>query len=84
MSTRIYKVTNKETNQTVLVEATSQGQAVRFVTASKYDVATATSKDVASVMIGGGKLYRATNEKEETQDEPTNQSGSATKQLGGE
>lgn len=62
MTTRIYVVTvNGVTlsKSTLLVEASSAGQASRHVAKSFIDVKVATTREVADVLVAGGKLQTA-------------------------
>lgn len=84
MSTRVYKVTDIQTNEAVFVEATSQGQAVRYVSNKAYSVKTATSLEVAKAMKEGVQFYSAVKT-EEKSNEPAGESNKpGSKQLGGE
>ncbi len=63
MNTRIYLVQTKGKEQiedTVLVEAQTAAQALRFVTQSQFETRAATSKEVATYMRLGSRLYDAT------------------------
>lgn len=55
---RIYKVTNGD--NTYLVQATSQAQALRHVAGRLYSVEVAKAMDVAHLMSDGVKLETAT------------------------
>lgn len=84
MSTRVYKVTDNQTGESVFVEAASQGQAVRYVSNKAYKVKTATSLEVAKAMKEGVQFYSAAKA-EEKKDEPAGESSQpGNKQLGGE
>jgi hypothetical protein len=62
---RLYKVTNGE--QTYLVQATSQAQALRHVAGRLYSVEIAKPLDVAHLMSSGVTLEVATTIPEQTQ-----------------
>ena len=83
MSARVYKVTNTHTNESTLVEAHTQSQAVKFVTGDLFKVKNATAQEVAHAMKNGGKYVSALTLKEKA-NEPTDEHGNTTKQLGGE
>lgn len=53
MTTRIYKIDDKENGAVRLVEANSAAQALRHIAAERYEVTVATTKDVAAAMGDG-------------------------------
>lgn len=58
METRIYRV-ERETEPPQLVEAATAAQALRHVTRKAYQVKTATTKEVASLVGQGVKVEQA-------------------------
>lgn len=67
MSTRIYLVTDVETNKHRLIRAGNQAQAMRHVANALFDVKVATATQVAELIIGGVTLEHAGNQEEETE-----------------
>lgn len=61
METRIYHVavTNGQTGENRLVEATSAAQAVRYIARGIYTAKAATPKTLAGLMSAGVKVERA-------------------------
>jgi len=59
MNTRLYRVTQENTGDQHLVEATSASQALRHVTTGMFTVAVASTKDVAGMMANGVKVETA-------------------------
>lgn len=53
MSTRIYLVTDTETNQHRLIRAANQAQAIRHAAASRFDVEVAGQDDLVSLLAAG-------------------------------
>lgn len=56
---RIYTVHDRETDQTRLVEASTQAQAIHYVVHNRYSASAATAMQVADAMQSGVKLERA-------------------------
>lgn len=61
MATRLYVVTNNDTKTVRLIDAASQGQAVKHCTKDHFSVKTATTKDVAFLVGNGCKVESLTN-----------------------
>jgi hypothetical protein len=53
MSTRIYLVTDVETNKHRLVRAGNQAQAIRYVAQSQFDIEVAGQDDLVSLLSNG-------------------------------
>lgn len=64
MSTRIYLVTDTETNKHRLIRATNQAQAVNFVARSRFDVEVAGQDDLVSLVAAGVAVEVATQQQE--------------------
>ena len=64
MNTRIYLVTDIETNKHRLIRASNQAQAVNFVARSRFDVEVAGQDDLVSLVAAGVGVELATQEKE--------------------
>lgn len=62
MKTRIYVVKEKDSETVRLVEAASQGQAIRHVTTGLYEATVATPKDVAKAVGSGVTVEIASSE----------------------
>ncbi len=60
--TRIYVVTDTELQARQLVRASSQAQAVRHVTKSRFDVEVASQDDLVSLLGAGANVMSATAE----------------------
>jgi hypothetical protein len=56
MTTRLYTVKNKLTGTVVLVEAASEAQAVRIISADTFDVHVSKATEVGKLIWGGAKM----------------------------
>lgn len=61
-ATRIYIVTDKETGQQKMVEASSNAQALRKATEETFESRVATTVEVVSYMKSGGDIIDANKE----------------------
>ena len=59
MSTRIYLVTDTETNKHRLIRAANQAQAVGFAARSRFDVEVASQDDLVSLVANGHAVEEA-------------------------
>jgi len=62
---RIYKVISKD--ETFLVQAASQAQALRHIAGKQYQIEVAKAVDVAHIMTNGGTVECATTIAEQTE-----------------
>ena len=53
MSTRIYLVTDVETNKHRLIRAGNQAQAIRYVAQTRFDIEVAGQDDLVALLTGG-------------------------------
>ena len=53
MSTRIYLVTDVETNKHRLIRAGNQAQAIRYAAQTRFDIEVAGQDDLVSLLTGG-------------------------------
>lgn len=60
MSTRIYLVTDTETNKHRLIRAGNQAQAIGFAARSRFDVEVAGQDDLVSLVAAGHVVEEAT------------------------
>ena len=60
MSTRIYLVTDTETNEHRLIRASSQAQAIRHAAQSRFDIEVAGQDDLVELLAGGKAVEDAT------------------------
>jgi len=63
MSARIYTVTDTATEETFLIKANSQAQAVRHVASARYDCDVPSALEVAEKMAAGAVVEDATASK---------------------
>ncbi len=53
MSTRIYMVTDVETNKHRLIRARNQAQAIKYAAQTRFDIEVAGQDDLVSLLTGG-------------------------------
>ena len=53
MSTRIYVVTDTETNKHRLIRAANQAQAIKYVAQTRFDIEVAGQDDLVSLLTSG-------------------------------
>ena len=53
MSTRIYLVTDVETNKHRLIRASNQAQAIKYAAHTRFDIEVAGQDDLVSLLTGG-------------------------------
>ena len=64
MSTRIYLVTDRETQAKRLIRASSQAQAVRHAVAKRFDAEVASQDDLVQLLDAGQAVESATQASE--------------------
>ena len=62
MSTRIYLVTDTETNKHRLIRAANQAQAIRHAAQTRFDIEVAGQDDLVSLLTHGVPVERATGQ----------------------
>ncbi|PRD64151.1 hypothetical protein [Malikia granosa] len=60
MSTRIYVVTDQESQAKRLIRASSQAQAIRHVAQSRFDIQAASQDDLVKLLAAGQAVESAT------------------------
>lgn len=60
MASRVYIVKEKRGEKIWMIEANNQSQAMRFVTASLYEIKPASAKETVELLTAGKKVYNAT------------------------
>ena len=59
MSTRIYLVTDVETNKHRLIRASNQAQAIKYAAQTRFDIEVAGQDDLVSLLTGGTAIEMA-------------------------
>lgn len=59
MSTRIYLVTDVETNKHRLIRASNQAQAIKYAAQTRFDIEVAGQDDLVSLLTGGTAIELA-------------------------
>lgn len=59
MSTRIYLVTDVETNKHPLIRASNQAQAIKYAAQTRFDIEVAGQDDLVSLLTGGTAIELA-------------------------
>jgi hypothetical protein len=62
MSTRIYVVTDIETNHHRLIRAGNQAQAIRYAAQTRFDIEVANQDDLVNLLTGGVPIELATGQ----------------------
>jgi hypothetical protein len=62
MSTRIYLVTDVETNKHRLIRASNQAQAIKYAAQTRFDIEVAGQDDLVSLLTGGVPIELATGQ----------------------
>lgn len=62
MSTRIYVVTDTETNKHRLIRAANQAQAVKYAASTRFDIEVAGQDDLVSLLTHGIPVELATGQ----------------------
>ena len=62
MSTRIYVVTDTETNKHRLIRAGNQAQAIKYAAQTRFDIEVAGQDDLVSLLTNGVPIELATNQ----------------------
>jgi hypothetical protein len=59
MTTRIYVVTDTETNKHRLIRAANQAQAIKYAAQTRFDIEVAGQDDLVSLLTGGTAIELA-------------------------
>jgi hypothetical protein len=62
MSTRIYVVTDTETNKHRLIRASNQAQAIKYAAQTRFDIEVAGQDDLVSLLTNGIPIELATGQ----------------------
>jgi len=62
MSTRIYVVTDTETNKHRLIRAANQAQAIKYAASTRFDIEVAGQDDLVSLLTNGIPVELATGQ----------------------
>jgi len=62
MSTRIYVVTDTETNRHRLIRAANQAQAIKYAASTRFDIEVAGQDDLVSLLTNGIPVELATGQ----------------------
>ena len=62
MTTRIYLVTDTETNKHRLIRASNQAQAIKYVASTRFDIEVAGQDDLVSLLTHGIPVELATGQ----------------------
>jgi hypothetical protein len=62
MSTRIYVVTDTETNKHRLIRAGNQAQAIKYAAQTRFDIEVAGQDDLVSLLTNGVPIELATSQ----------------------
>ena len=62
MSTRIYVVTDTETNKHRLIRAANQAQAIKYAAQTRFDIEVAGQDDLVSLLTNGVPIELATSQ----------------------
>ena len=62
MSTRIYVVTDTETNRHRLIRAANQAQAIKYAASTRFDIEVAGQDDLVSLLTNGIPIELATGQ----------------------
>jgi hypothetical protein len=62
MSTRIYVVTDTETNRHRLIRAGNQAQAIKYAAQTRFDIEVAGQDDLVSLLTNGVPIELATSQ----------------------
>ena len=62
MSTRIYVVTDTETNKHRLIRAANQSQAIKYAASTRFDIEVAGQDDLVSLLTNGIPVELATGQ----------------------
>ena len=62
MSTRIYVVTDTETNRHRLIRAGNQAQAIKYAAQTRFDIEVAGQDDLVNLLTNGVPIELATNQ----------------------
>ena len=62
MSTRIYVVTDTETNKHRLIRAANQAQAIKYAASTRFDIEVAGQDDLVSLLTNGIPIELATGQ----------------------